>query len=107
VVRRGDLQRLQSQHGTEAGRPLAAVLRQEPVVAHPDEPLRVVAYRMAETGLTRFPVVERGDGRRLVGMVVLRDLLEARMRNLEAERRRERVIPLRPVFPWSARRRAG
>ena len=107
VVRRGDLQRLQSQHGTEAGRPLAAVLRLEPVVAHPDEPLRVVAYRMAETGLTRFPVVERGDGRRLVGMVVLRDLLEARMRNLEAERRRERVIPLRPVFPWSARRRAG
>ncbi len=107
VVRRGDLRRLQSQHGAEASCPLAAVLRLEPVVAHPDEPLRVVAYRMAETGLTRFPVVERGDGRRLVGMVVLRDLLEARMRNLEAERRRERVIPLRPVFPWSARRRAG
>ena len=107
VVRRGDLRRLQSQHGAEASCPLAAVLRQEAVVAHPDEPLRVVAYRMAETGFTRFPVVERGEGRRLVGMVALRDLLEARVRNLEAERRRERVIPLRPVFPWSARRRAG
>jgi len=107
VVRRGDLRRLQSQHGAEASCPLAAVLRQEAVVAHPDEPLRVVAYRMAETGFTRFPVVERGEGRRLVGMVSLRDLLEARVRNLEAERRRERVIPLRPVFPWSARRRAG
>ena len=107
VVRRGDLRRLQSRHGAEAGCPLAAAVRQEPVVAHPDEPLRVVAYRMAETGFTRFPVVERGEGRRLVGMVALRDLLEARVRNLEAERRRERVIPLRPVFPWSARRRAG
>ena len=32
----------------------------DPVVAYPDEPLRVVVYRMAETGLTRFPVVERG-----------------------------------------------
>jgi len=37
----------------------------------------------AETGFTRFPVVERGEGRRLVGMVALRDLLEARVRNLE------------------------
>jgi len=27
------------------------------------------------------------------------------MRNLEAERRRERVLPLRLVFPWSKRRR--
>jgi hypothetical protein len=26
----------------------------KPVVAYPDEPLRVVVYRMAESGLTRF-----------------------------------------------------
>src|SRR5205807_2744102 len=31
----------------------------KPVVAYPDEPLRVVVYRMAKTGFTRFPVVER------------------------------------------------
>jgi hypothetical protein len=75
------------------------------VVAHPEEPLRVVAYRMAETGLTRFPVVERTDRRRLVGMVALTDLLEGRVRNLEAERRRERVLPLRLVLPWAPRGR--
>jgi CBS domain-containing protein len=64
-------------------------------VAHPDEPLRVVVYRMAETGLTRFPVVDRGDERKLMGVIGLRDLLSARTRNLSEERDRERVLRLR------------
>jgi len=67
----------------------------EPVVAYPDEPLRVVVYRMAETGLTRFPVVDRGDKRKLLGMIGLRDLLSARTRNLAEERDRERVLRIR------------
>jgi chloride channel protein, CIC family len=71
-----------------------------PTVAYPDEPLRVVAYRMAETGLTRFPVIERGAVARLVGMVSLEDLLQARVRMLEAERRRERVLRVRVAFPF-------
>ena len=65
------------------------------VVAHPDEPLRVVVYRMAETGLTRFPVVDRGDERKLVGVIGLQDLLSARTRNLAEERDRERVLRIR------------
>jgi len=64
----------------------------EPMVAYPDEPLRVVVYRMAETGLTRFPVVDRSDERKLVGVIGLRDLLSARTRNLAEERDRERVL---------------
>jgi H+/Cl- antiporter ClcA len=71
----------------------------QPVVAHPDEPLRAVVYRMAETGYTRFPVVERDDDRHLVGMVSLSDLLKARARNLNDERRRERILHLRLLFP--------
>jgi CBS domain-containing protein len=74
----------------------------EPVVAHPDEPLRVLVYRMAETGLTRFPVVERGDERKLVGMIGLQDLLSARTRNLSEERDRERVLRIR--WPLLGRR---
>lgn len=66
----------------------------EPVVAYPDEPLRVVVFRMAETGLTRLPVVEPGTGK-LAGMVSLRDLLAARVRNLNEERHRERILKLR------------
>ncbi len=70
---------------------LADVAHEEPVVAHGDEPLRVLAFRMAETGVTRLPVVERRDGT-LIGMVGLSDLLTARARILEAEHRRERVL---------------
>jgi H+/Cl- antiporter ClcA len=69
-----------------------------PTVAYPDEPLRVVVYRMAGTGLTRFPVVERGKQGRLLGMIALTDLLTARMKNLEAEERRERVFTLPRAF---------
>jgi CBS domain-containing protein len=52
-------------------------------------------------------VVERGEARRLVGIITLRDLLEARVRNLEAERRRERMLPLRLGRPWRVRGRRG
>ena len=67
----------------------------DPVLAYPDEPLRVVVYRMAELGLTRFPVVDRGDHRKLLGIIGLRDLLTGRTRNLEEERSRERVLQIR------------
>ena len=54
---------------------------------------------MAESGLTRFPVVERDKSRRLAGLVSLDDLLKARAHTLDAERRREQVLPLRLKFP--------
>jgi CBS domain-containing protein len=69
--------------------------------------LRVVVYRMAETGLTRFPVVDREDPGMLVGLISLRDLLKARVLNLEAERRRERVLPLHLLFPRRSRSRTA
>jgi chloride channel protein, CIC family len=105
VVTRMDLQ------GYVAGRPsnaqaqLDAVLRREPAVVYPDDPLRMVVYKMAESGLTRFPVVERGPERRLLGMVALDDLLKARARNLDAEQRRERVLRVRFPFVLSDARR--
>jgi H+/Cl- antiporter ClcA/predicted transcriptional regulator len=80
------------------GRRLADVVKRDPEVAYPDEPLRVTVYRMAETGFTRFPVVENDGSGRLAGMVSLDDLLKARTHNLDAERRRERVLPLRLKF---------
>jgi chloride channel protein, CIC family len=95
VLPRHELQRfVQSANG----KGLREVIRQDAKVAYPDEPLRVVVYRMAETGLTRFPVVERDGRNTLVGMVSLDDLLKARVQTLEAERRRERILPLHLVF---------
>jgi H+/Cl- antiporter ClcA/predicted transcriptional regulator len=81
------------------GSRLANVVNSNPQVAVPDEPLRVTVFRMAETGFTRFPVVEKDGSGRLVGMVSLDDLLKARAHTLDAERRRERVLPLRLKFP--------
>ncbi len=72
-------------------------LARTPVVAHPDEPLRVVVFRMAETGLTRMPVVERQTNQ-LAGMISLHDLLTARVRALNEERHRERVLHVRIPF---------
>jgi H+/Cl- antiporter ClcA len=79
----------------QAGRQRLGEVASRAVVAHPDEPLRVVVNRMAECGLTRFPVVDRGDERKLLGIISLRDLLSARVRNLEEERTRERVLRIR------------
>src|SRR5262245_12699760 len=61
------------------------------VFAYEDEPLRIVVFRMAETGVTELPVVAR-DNERAVGIVALNDLLTARTRILDDERRRERVL---------------
>jgi len=85
-----------ARHEPAAAASLADITNRKPIVAHADDPLRLVAYRMAESGVTRVPVVRRADGT-FVGMLALHDLLTARTRILDAEQRRERVfdVPLR------------
>jgi H+/Cl- antiporter ClcA len=100
VVTRFDLRQLADRARTDPTERLEKILRRDVTVAYPDEPLRLIAHRMAETGLTHFPVVERGESRRLIGMLSLEDLLKARMLNLEAERRRERIMHVRLAFPF-------
>jgi H+/Cl- antiporter ClcA len=67
------------------------------VMAFADEPLRAVVYRMAEHDVTHLPVVERADHTRQVGIVSLKDMLQARLKNLTEERHRERTLSL-PFF---------
>ena len=101
VVTRGDLNKLIADNpGPRSAVKLADVVRADSRVAYPDEPLRIVVYRMAETGLTRFPVVDRKDQSKLLGMVSLNDLLKARVATLEAEQRRERMLRVRYLFPF-------
>lgn len=92
VITRKQLRALTA--SADAGGYLGDAVR-TPVTARPDEPLRAVVFRMAETGFTRMPVVDEGQ---LVGMVSLYDLLMARVRNLNEERNRERVLRLRLPF---------
>lgn len=99
VVTRRALQHLIREHqGASMDVPLVDLLR-KPVVAYPDETLRMVVYRMAKEGFTRLPVVERGDDQQLLGLVSLTDLLKARVRHLEEESRRQRVLQIRLFGP--------
>jgi CBS domain-containing protein len=79
-------------------RGISELTRAETLDVYPDETLRVVVYRMADKGITSMPVVERGT-RRLLGIVSLDDLLKARTRHLEEERRREQVLRFRYFSP--------
>ncbi len=97
VITRKDLHRLHERTVT-----VQEAIKRRVVTAYPDEPLRLVVYRMAETGFTRMPVVDRDNPAKLVGMVSLTDLLRARVRDLEEERRRDRVLRLK--FPFTRRR---
>jgi CIC family chloride channel protein len=77
---------------------LSEIATQKPLVAFSDEPLRTVVNRMAESGFTRFPVLDPAGDEKIVGMVALNDLLHARTRNLADERARERVLRIRMPF---------
>lgn len=99
VVTRSDLQRaIGAAEGSAQAKPASDAVRRAAVVAYPGETLRGVVYRMAKTGLTRFPVVEGPGSTRLVGLVGLTDLLKARTRTYEEEHRRERMLRLRLAF---------
>jgi CBS domain-containing protein len=87
-------------HQIDSSRTLSTIVRAPPTVAFSDEPLRVVIHRMATTGLTALLVVDRTARGRLLGLVSLDDMLKARVRHLEEERRRERVLPLRLLVPF-------
>jgi len=100
AITRSELQKELDVSSTDpelASQPLAAFML-DPVVAYPDEPLSTVAYRMAEAGVTRMPVVTRERRPHVVGMISLQDLLKARARNLEAEQRREVIFRLPRLF---------
>src|SRR5262249_55446191 len=96
VITRKDLRRLAAEH--EGPRAIGDFVRETPMVAHVNEPLRAIVYRMASSGFTRMPVLDPADGGKLAGMVSLEDLRRARVRNLSEERDRERVIRIRLPF---------
>ena len=63
-----------------------------------DDTLRMAAHRMARLEVTILPVVDR-DGW-FLGEIALGDVLKARLRHLEEETRRERVLPVHKLTGW-------
>jgi len=99
VVTRLDIsERIEQEGDAILSSSLTDLARKATIETYPDEPLRVVVYRMAEKGVTRMPVVERST-RTFLGLVSLNDLLKARARHLEEERRRERPLKFRFFLP--------
>ncbi len=100
VVTRTELfKRFEENDGVVLETRLSEIALADPVVAFADEPLRVVVERMAETGFTRLPVLDRQSERRLAGMISLNDLLHARTQNLTEERERQRALRIHMPFP--------
>jgi H+/Cl- antiporter ClcA/CBS domain-containing protein len=88
--------------GTSLDAPIPLTLGEvsrKAVVADADEPLSAALSRMAQTGRTWLPVVAHGDPREIVGEITLDDTLKARVKHLEEEERRERVLPLSAMLP--------
>jgi chloride channel protein, CIC family len=104
VITRHDLVKIvhELHNGDALNVRLADMVGKSPVVAYPDEPLRLVVNRMAATGLTRFPVVQQNGGQELLGLIGLQDLLKARELSVLEEHHRERVLRLRvpPSLRW-------
>ena len=68
------------------------LVRTHPVVVDARESCRVAAERMATAGVGRLPVDSPDDPARVVGIVTRSDLLKPRLRHLDEEHRRERVL---------------
>ena len=66
-------------------------------IARADDPLRTVLLRMAQSGRTRFAVVD--DAGAVVGVVTLEHMLKGQQRHLEEETRRERTLPVDGFLP--------
>jgi CBS domain-containing protein len=77
------------------GSSLTALIHDRPVIAYDNERLRTALERMANTGFTKMPVVNRERPKKVLGIVALSDLMKARLAAQDTEERRERVLRLR------------
>jgi H+/Cl- antiporter ClcA len=84
--------------------PVSQLAKSQPITAYEDEPLGIVLNRMAQTGATRLPVLDRDDPTKLAGMLTLAHTLKAKKRHLEEETRRERARAVDLLMPAALRR---
>lgn len=105
ITTRGDMLEAALNPDTQADATVADIMLKTPMLAHGDDTLRDLAYRMAESGITQMPVVARDDNRRILGLVAQEDLLKGRLRDLQEERDVERVLRIRSLIGLRRRHR--
>lgn len=100
---------LQAAHGEpDSDVTVGAVAHRNPVCAFSDDTLRQAAAVMADSGLTRLPVVARDEPDRPVGVVSLQMLLAGRIKDLHEAQVSERVLRVTvPRWRRGDRGRAG
>ncbi len=94
VTRRELLTAAQADSGTGDLR-VGDVMTTNPITVHAQDTLRYVVYLFAEHGITRAPVIDREDDGKVLGVISMRDLLQARLHDLTEEHHRQRHLPLR------------
>ena len=79
--------------------PLRRIATLQPATIFTGETLRSAVEQMAERGVTRLLAVNPANARHVVGKIALHDLLKARVRHIEDEQRRERILPFEYLLP--------
>ncbi len=92
VLTRGQLLR---QSLTDPDSLVAEMTCRGPLTVHPQDTLRQVAQRFAESTLGCAPVVEPNEPDRLLGLIATENLLHARLLDVREEHRRERILRVR------------
>ncbi len=88
----------QTLHATTAPRSIGEIAVAQAVTAYPDETLREIANRMADRRVSALPVVDRGDPATVLGIIVIEDLLQGRLKDLQEERDSERVLKIEKLW---------
>jgi CBS domain-containing protein len=73
-------------------RPLAGLMNTRPLVAYPDMTLRELANFMVEENISSLPIVSRDDPARIYSLMALENVLQARLLDVNEERKTERVL---------------
>ncbi|MEO7735786.1 MAG: chloride channel protein [Kofleriaceae bacterium] len=85
-------------------RPLLELATAPPPTISTGATLRAAVAQMASCGVTGLVAVNPANARHVVGKIALHDLLKARVRHLEDEQRRERILPVEYLLPRWLRR---
>ncbi|HET7396300.1 MAG TPA: chloride channel protein [Gammaproteobacteria bacterium] len=97
------------QQGQSSTMPIDQIMERKMVVGYPDMTLREAVNLMAASGISSLPVVDRKESGKVLSVVAMDQILEARLRDVDEERKAERVLKLPAIFVlgtgWFLRRR--
>lgn len=78
--------------------PLVELMNAQPQVGYPDMTLRELANFMVEKNISSLPIVSRDDSRKIYSLMALENVLQARLLDVNEERKAERVLFFPRIF---------